>query len=207
MKTYSQYNQDKWLFENIFSDKENGEFIEIGADDGIDKSNTKLFEELGWTGLCIEASPSRYRLLKKNRNCICENVAVSDKDGECDFLDIAGYGKGLSGLVDQYDPAHQQRIKFEVQNPDNRGSQVIKVKTTTLKNLLNKHSMNKIDFCSIDTEGSEEQIVRGIDFDKVSIDVLLIENNYNKTSITEFLESVGYKKIKKLHIDDVYKKV
>ena len=205
MKTYSQYNQDKWLFENIFPDKENGVFIEIGADDGIDKSNTKLFEELGWTGLCIEASPARYKLLEKNRNCICENVAVSDRDGECDFLDIAGYGKGLSGLVDKYDPAHQQRIKLEIQNPGNNGAEVIKVKTTTLQSLLEKHNISKIDFCSIDTEGSEEQIIHAIDFSKVSIEVLLIENNYNNTSITKFLESVGYKKIKKLHIDDVYK--
>jgi len=207
MKTYSQYNQDTWLFENIFSDKENGVFVEIGADDGVDKSNTKLFEELGWTGLCIEASPMRYKLLEKNRNCICENVAVSDRDGECDFLDISGYGKGLSGLVDKYDPIHQQRIKFEIQNPRNNGSEVIKVKTTTLQSLLEKHNISKIDFCSIDTEGSEEQIIHGIDFDKVSIDVLLIENNYNKTSITKFLESAGYKKIRKLHIDDVYKKL
>ena len=207
MKTYSQYNQDTWLFENIFRDKKNGVFVEIGADDGVDKSNTKLFEELGWTGLCIEASPVRYKLLRKNRNCICENVAASDRDGECDFLDISGYGKGLSGLVDKYDPVHQQRVEFEIQNPANNGSEIIKVKTTTLQKLLEKHNLSKIDLCSIDTEGSEEQIVNGIDFDKVSIDVLLIENNYNKSSITKFLQSVGYKKIQKLHIDDVYKKI
>ena len=49
MKFYSQYRQDEWLYNNLFKDKKDGTFLEIGADDGIDKSNTKLFEDLGWS--------------------------------------------------------------------------------------------------------------------------------------------------------------
>ena len=71
MKFYSQYKQDEWLYNNHFKNKKNGTFLEIGADDGIDKSNTKFFEDLGWVGMCIEASPKRFKLLKNNRNCIC----------------------------------------------------------------------------------------------------------------------------------------
>ena len=64
MKFYSQYKQDEWLYNNHFKNKKNGTFLEIGADDGIDKSNTKFFEDLGWVGMCIEASPKRFKLLK-----------------------------------------------------------------------------------------------------------------------------------------------
>ena len=60
MKYYSQFGQDKWLNENIFKDKQDGFFLEIGADDGIDKSNTKLFEEKGGKGFAL--SPVHYVL-------------------------------------------------------------------------------------------------------------------------------------------------
>ena len=107
MKFYSQYNQDKWLYETYFKDKKNGVFLEIGADDGIDKSNTKFFEDtLNWTGMCIEPSPDRFKLLELNRQCVCENVAISNTVGSVEFLDISGWGKGLSGIVDKYDPKH-----------------------------------------------------------------------------------------------------
>ena len=41
MKFYSQFGQDKWLYENFFKNKKNGVFVEIGADDGIDKRDRK----------------------------------------------------------------------------------------------------------------------------------------------------------------------
>ena len=204
MKTYSQYNQDKWLLDNLFRNKKEGFFVEIGADDGIDKSNTKLFEDIGWNGLCIEPSFNRFQLLKNNRKCICENIAVSDDERECDFLDISGYGKGLSGLIEKYEPAHKQRIQKEIQNPNNTGSEIIQVKTTTLDSLIKKHKISYIDFCSIDTEGAELEIIKGINFNYITIDAFLIENNYNDQHIPKILEQQGYKKITKLAIDDVY---
>ena len=65
MKFYSQFEQDKWLFENHFKDKKKGFFLEIGADDGIDKSNTKFYEELGWNGMCIKLALRGLNYLKK----------------------------------------------------------------------------------------------------------------------------------------------
>ena len=136
MKFYSQYGQDKWLYEKYFKNKKNGVFLEIGADDGIDKSNTKFFEDIGWYGMCIEPSPKRFKLLENNRTCICENYALSNKVDEVDFMDISGWGKGLSGIVDSYDEKHKKRIEQEIKNPKNKGIEIIKVKTELLNNLL-----------------------------------------------------------------------
>lgn len=122
LKFYSQYKQDEWLYNNFFKDKENGVFLEIGADDGIDKSNTLFFEEqLGWKGMCIEPSPERFNMLKNNRKCICENYALSDEIKEVDFLDISGWGKGLSGIIEKYDNRHKIRIAEELNHPMNKG--------------------------------------------------------------------------------------
>ena len=206
MKFYSQYNQDKWLFENYFQNNKNGFFLEIGADDGIDKSNTKFYEELGWSGMCIEPSHKRFKLLEENRRCYCENYAVSDSVGEVEFLDISGWGKGLSGIVGKYDVRHKQRINQEVQHPQNRGNETIVVKTELLSNLLDKHGITEIDFCTIDTEGGEFDIIKTIDFNKYNFKIILIENNYKETNIRDYLADRGYKLVTTLTIDDVFVK-
>jgi FkbM family methyltransferase len=204
MKYYSQFGQDKWLNENIFKNKQDGFFLEIGADDGIDKSNTKLFEEKGWRGICIEPSPSRFNLLRENRSCIVENVAISDQEGEAEFLDIQGYGKGLSGIVSEYHGNHRTRIDLELKNTENKGSRILKVKTCTLNSIFTKYGLKKIDYCSIDTEGSEYKILKDFDFDNFASEVFLIENNYHDSKVDNILSKNSYKKIFSIKIDDVY---
>lgn len=206
MEYYSQFRQDEWLNNNYYKNKKNGVFLEIGADDGVDKSNTKFFEELWWTGICIEPSPDRFSKLITNRSCICENIAVFDKESEIDFLDISGWGKGLSGIVSSYDNQHVTRIGWELKNPENRGHNTIRVKTNTLNNILEKHNVFNIDFCTIDTEGSEYEILKDFDFDKFNIDIIIVENNYGLSNVRNLLESKGYELISKIEIDDVYKK-
>ena len=52
---YSQCGEDEFLNETIFFNKKNGKYIELGALDGIQYSNTKFFEDnLGWSGVLIE---------------------------------------------------------------------------------------------------------------------------------------------------------
>ncbi len=207
IKFYSQYGQDKFCYDKFFNDKV-GFFVEIGADDGIDKSNTYFFEkELGWNGLCIEPRTSAYDKLIFNRRCLCENVAVSSvsKDVPQDFLELEGWGKGLSGLVDHYDPRHLQRIKREQKHPQHVITKTIKVPVVSLQQLFDKHNIVHIDFLSIDTEGGELEILETLNWDQTSIDVICIENNYNY-SFEDFFKDKGYKKIQKLVIDEIYVK-
>ncbi len=203
IKFYSQYKQDQWLYNNYFKHNKNGIFLEIGADDGVRHSNTKFFEELGWSGMCIEASPKRFKLLVKNRNCICENYAVSDSIGEVKFMDISGYGTQLSGIIDKYDEEHINRIDEGIKQYSGK-KEIITVKTELLNNLLGKHHINEIDFCTIDTEGGEYDILKTIDFNTYNIKIILVENNYKDSKVNEFLLKNGYEKKCKLKIDDVY---
>jgi FkbM family methyltransferase len=204
-KYYGQYLQDRWLHENVFSDIRDGIFLEVGADDGVDKSNTIFFEkELGWNGICVEPSPRRFKLLRENRSCICENYAIADSQGEVEFMDISGYGKGLSGIVDSYDPQHRDRIEREIKHPDNQGYEMVQVSTIPLATLLNKHGITHVDFCTIDTEGSELQVLKSIDFGRCQFDIILVENNYEDNSVQEFLTGAGFEFETKVGIDDVY---
>jgi FkbM family methyltransferase len=204
-KYYSQYSQDRWLYKNLFSEKRNGTFVEIGADDGVDKSNTLFFEKnLSWGGICVEPSPKRFKLLSENRECICENYAIAESEGEVEFMDISGYGKGLSGIVDRYNPEHKDRIEEEINHPDNQGYEIIQVSTMPMSSLLEKNDISHVDFCTIDTEGSELQVLKSIDFERCQFDVLLVENNYEENSVEKFLGNIGFIFEIKVGIDDVY---
>jgi FkbM family methyltransferase len=201
----SQIGQDKFIDE-YFDKKEGLTFLDIGAHDGVSISNTFFLEkERKWKGICVEAQPSEFQKLKSNRDCTCVNVAVSDYNGETDFIYVEGYANMLSGISDDYNLSHMQRIRNEVSTYGG-AINTIKVPVRTLQNILDEHNTHKIDFCSIDTEGSEFNIIKSIDFDKTEIKVFIIENNYGEKTIEEFLVEKGYYLYKKIEWDDVFVK-
>ena len=115
MKYYSQYKQDQFLNENFFKNKRNGIFVDIGAYDGIELSNSYFFEKhLEWKGLCVEPIPSVFNKLIKNRNCFCEQVAAWKENDIKKFKIIEGYSETLSGLIDSYEDEHKKRIDSEI---------------------------------------------------------------------------------------------
>ena len=82
-----------------------------------------------------------------------------------------------------------------------------KCKVEILKNIFNKNKISKIDLAIIDVEGSEVELLSGIDFLKTSINYLCIES-YNFKRLDKFMKKKKYKLIKKIHREDyVYKKV
>lgn len=202
---YSQKGQDKFLNEIIFKSKRNGVFVEIGAHDGISFSNSYFFEKnLGWTGICIEPNPKIFNILLANRNCICERICISDSNSKKPFLLCDGYMLEMySGLLEDYDPRHLERINTEMQIFGG-DKQVIWVDCCTLQNLFEKNMITHVDFLSIDIEGGEKAAIQSIDFSAVTIDVIAIENNFNETELKKYLETKGY--VLKVHIgkDDIY---
>lgn len=199
----SQLGQDRFIDE-YFNKEEGLTFLDIGAHDGVTISNSFFLEKhRNWNGMCIEAQPNEFEKLKSNRNCICVNVAVSNFNGETDFTIVEGYANMLSGIPDDYNQTHLGRIKGEV-NHYGGSINTIKVPVKKLQTILDEHNLLEIDFCSIDTEGSEFNIVQSIDFDKTNIKVFIIENNYKEINIQEFLETKGYSLHKKLEWDDIF---
>lgn len=203
---YSQFQQDKYIFENFLSKTQNGVFVDIGADDGERFSNSYFFERNGYTGLCIEPRKSAFDKLIKIRNCYCENVAVDTETGSAKFLQLDGYGSGLSGIVKNYDPRHVTRISREIKHKDHKGTSHITVKTELLQDLLDRYQLFDIDLLSMDIEGHEFEILKTIDWDKINIKVITVENNYKEPYIRNFLESKGYKFKTRLVCDEIYYK-
>jgi len=202
---YSQIGQDAFLNRELFHEKEGGFFVDVGATDGLHFSNTLFFEKsMKWKGICIEPNPIEFaKLSKSDRTCIKENYAISAKEGETEFLAIDGYGKGLSGIIETYDPRHLQRIDREIQG-HNSTKHVFKVKTIRLQKLFDLHDITYVDYCSIDVEGAELQVLESIDYDKTYIKCFSIENNYGLEKETKLLQSKGYRLWKRIAWDDIF---
>jgi FkbM family methyltransferase len=206
MKFYSQNGQDKYLYNNHFKNKKNGFFVEVGADDGIDKSNTYFFENIGWNGICIEPSPVRFKELEKNRQCVLVNKPIADEKKQVEFLDISGWGKGFSGIIDSFHRKHQSRINKLENNPKYKGKKVVTLETIPLKEIFEQANVTKVDYCSIDVEGGELAVLKSIDFDKVDIYCFSLENNFNDQEPIEYLKSKGYKQVKQVGADLIFVK-
>lgn len=204
-KYYSQIGQDKFVDE-FFNKKLNGTFVDIGAHDGESSSNSLFLEKhRKWSGLCIEPGPDEYKKLEENRTSINVNCCVSDYDGESEFTYIKGYSNMLSGLSENYNNAHSARIDNEINSYGGKIEKII-MPVFKLQTLLDKHEILDIDYCSIDTEGTEYNIVTSIDFSKTNIKMFSIENNYNDNKIQLYLESKGYYLLTKLQWDDIFVK-
>lgn len=191
----SQDNQDKYLETNVFKGYKNGFFVDVGAHDGVSINNTLYFDKNNnWTGINIEPIKSVYDRLVSNRpNNINLNCAVCNKDGETEFLCNTGYTEMISGIKDTFDQRHLQRLENENRQMGST-TQVITVNTKKLETICDEHNISHIHYLSIDVEGAEFEVIKSINFDKVFIDVIGFENNYNDVSvpIVEYLENKNF---------------
>jgi FkbM family methyltransferase len=184
LKFQGEYFQDMIAF--CFLEKiKKGFYLDIGANDGISGSNTYIFEQIGWDGICIEPQPNVYKMLKKYRKCNSYNVALSSKKNDSvDFYKTTA--NALGGFGD--DMSEEQKTRIE-----NYGKfETIKVKTMTFDEIMNNYpNIKHIDFLSLDVEGHELSILKTINFQKYSFGFLTIEKN-NSEKIKQIMKENNY---------------
>ena len=187
MKSFSHIDSkgnflDKKLYNNFqLFRKHNGIYIEIGANDGIIQSNTLMYEKyLNWKGILIEPSPNVFEKCKQNRsdknffmNCACvedDNIKTvqGDFNGNC-----------MSSV-------NADRV---VENKN----KMITISTKTLTSIINESGFTEIDFFSLDVEGYELNVLKGLDFELYRPKYILIEI-YTKDykNILKFMQEKKY---------------
>jgi FkbM family methyltransferase len=171
--SYSQLEQDLWVL-NTLNSKKNGYFVEIGAHNGVDLSNTYMFEKYyNWNGMCIEANPHTYNDLIKNRKCVCVNA----------LLDSGNYTKSLNCIGEMSFISNENNSSFVKKLEDNLVSNnikydVIKQNTCSLESVFNSYDVpDIIDYMSIDIEGMEYDVLKVFPFSKYHINTLTVEHN------------------------------
>jgi len=170
--------------------KTNGYFVEFGATDGIKFSNSMLLESAyGWTGILAEPGKNWHKALKANRNAIIETRCVWEKSEQ-----ILEFNETESGELSTLEMFSSGDMHASSRISGKRYD----VETISLQDLLETNNAPKdIDYLSIDTEGSEFQILRGLDFDKFGFNFISCEHNFTESreKVRELLETNGYLRI------------
>lgn len=186
-KSRAQLQQDLLA---LFIADEPGFFVEFGATDGVLRSNTFLLEsEFGWTGILAEPAKVWHENLKSNRSCAIDFRCVSGfSDEERTFIEVDG--AEYSTLAEYVDSDNH--------GPDRINAKSYAVRTVSLMELLDSHSAPRfIEYLSIDTEGSEMEIISRFDFSKYKFGLISIEHNFstNREVVCEILVENGYFRI------------
>jgi FkbM family methyltransferase len=191
--------QQDMLLHMHFGDKVGGVYVDVGSVDGFSFSNTYFFERnLNWTGICVEPNEASLEVLKRVRaRAHVYNVCVSNITSSEDFLQCTGYTRMLSGLLSTMNPEHHARIAREtLQHGGSR--RVVKVQVLLLADILAAHSISHVDLLSIDTEGAELEVLLGIEWENVTISVIILEmldpTSPDSTQIDEYLRMRGYRR-------------
>ena len=196
MTFYSQLGQDKNVLE-YYAQKKDGYFVEIGAYDGIDLSNTYALELLGWKGICVEPLPSCYESLTQNRTCKTYNVAVDKVGGRVLEFIVADMLSGDLARIDKPRVADTYGLLNRISVP-----------TMNFTDLLdNACAPSHMEFLSLDTEGSEYDILLGLDFKKYSFGYISVEHNFKepaRSNIKAILLENGYVYKQENNWDDDY---
>ena len=166
---------------------QNGFFVEFGACDGLFVSNTFLLEtEFHWAGILCEPARIWHKDLKANRTCHISTFAVgSESEKKIQFTEYVSPGLSRSG--NRSPTGENGRIKKRYF-----------VESITLLDLLEKFNAPKeIDFISIDTEGSELEILQNFNFSKYRISSFAVEHNYgpDQNLVIDLMFKNGYHRV------------
>jgi len=169
---------------NLFKNNliEQGIFVEAGGSHPVDQNNTLLLEQNGWTGLVVEPKKDFNHLYSTMRpKTILENYVLVDFNYNSNKIkgDFRHYMMG--GIINTFNMSDWQEDEHDC---------------CTLQSLLDKHGLSEIHFLSLDTEGSEEGILKGIDFKKTFIHMIVMEC-HGETTTFKWLENLNYTLIRK----------
>lgn len=165
----------------------NGFYIECGANDGVNQSNTWYFEKtLGWKGLLIEPVEEVFDELKKNRS----------KRNFFFKRALRPFSYKNKNVFLKINPKDSLSTRSTTDDIDSRVQ--IKVQSSNLNFLLDKIKAPKIiDFFSLDVEGDEFQVLKGINFKKYTFSYILVES-YELKKLKNFFNNYNYKYVKKM---------
>ena len=198
----AQLKQDLFVLSEL-GFKKGGFFVEFGATNGIDLSNSYLLEKkFGWHGILAEPATCWHSDLKNNRTShIDTNVVWTESNATLVFNEVEEKELSTINMFSNSDFHKETRKK----------GKIYEVRSISLLDLLKKYNAPKhIDYLSIDTEGSEYEILLNFDFEEYDFKIITCEHNHTpeREKIFSLLTQKGYirKHTKRSRWDDWYVK-
>ena len=172
--------------------KRDGFFVEFGAANGVDLSNTFLLERsFGWKGIVAEPAKGWHAALRQNRECAVDTRCVWAASGET--IEFAETSEPEYSTVRNLVGVEDGNEAFRA------AATVYDVATVSLNDLLSEHSApSRIDYLSIDTEGSEYEILQAFDFTSRDVRVITVEHNFDRVRrarVYDLLAGHGFRRV------------
>ena len=193
------------MADDYFKEKNNGFYIDVGCHQPYLNNNTYILYKRGWRGINIDldfGSVDMFNFFRKDDINIQAAVSNSVNTKNLYFFHNRSAINTLSckeGL---------------------KAKEVKKIETTTLNKILNntKYKNQEIDFLSIDVEGTEIDVLQGLDFEKYKPKLVVLEfidnnikefyhqkiSNILNSQLNKFMENQNYKLVNWIHDDLVY---
>ena len=189
----AQLKQDLWVMDNSSMP---GYFLEIGAFHPENLSNTCFLEREGWHGVCVEPMPHGDWSTRPNTTLLQEVITSDGR--EVSFVN----GNELGGIEEyiSYYSDHANKMKSKPR---------VKLTSITPRQLLEQvNAPHTIDYLSLDTEGSELEILTYFPFDDYTVRLITVEHNFEepkRSQIRKLLENKGFVHDQACAWDDFYK--
>ena len=184
----SQLGQDLFAYIETLDSKSNY-FVEIGATNGKDLSNTFLLEkEFGWEGILLEPAKIWADDLINNRDCQIDFRAIYPTSNKTlDFIEVKKTKNSTAALSHIKELGYKKNLRNSIQ---------YEVETVSINDLLYHYKApDVIDYLSIDIEGNEFNILKTLDLEKRRINVITVEHSFRKRdrkNIYNLLSKKGY---------------
>lgn len=210
MNFYAEFNTDKIIREKYFPNYEyKGLIVEVGGATPEFLSMSKHFKDNGWRSIIIEPNPTFVKQHKEVGNEVYEFAcSYEDKDGEFTIVhqEVNAYG----GVVTDHSFSsidvkqnYLDRTKFILTE---RNSKKIKVKIKKLDTILSELNINKIDILSIDVEGWEIEVMKGLNTINIDCKLIVVENFLHDNVYENYFEGIGYYLSDTINYNQIYLK-
>lgn len=193
-------NREKLLVREFFNNKRKGIFVEVGANepDAVLSQSYHLENDLDWSGILIEPIDYLYELNRETRaNAIAYKAACTSpgKTGKLTLhipIENGADVHGHAGLELEIDHAEQRTIRKQ------------EVDAVTLSSILEKGNIKEIDLLSIDVEGAELDVLKGLDFDRYRPKLILLEDRMVYLNKHFYLKRHGYHPVRRTGFNNWY---
>ncbi|WP_296584374.1 FkbM family methyltransferase [Xanthobacter sp.] len=156
-----------------------GIFVEVGAYDPVFQSQTLHLELIGWRGLLVEPVPEFAENLRRARQAQVVQCA-------CVAPEAVGPGRvallerrGSSTII--FDP---RKVRPE--------DMVIEVPAATLDSVLEGAGVSIIDFLSVDVEGAEPDVLKGVTLSRFQPKLVVVDDRERFGETCAVLRSGNY---------------
>ena len=193
--SHSQLFQDLFVLFKL-GNKRKGRFLEFGATNGKELSNSYLLEKnFEWEGILAEPSPQWEKSLKENRpRTKIINECIYSESGK--MIDFFVSKKGVFSTINEFKESDIESMPGNTKARNEEGF-TVKVPTISLNDVFIKHfNGEKIDYMSVDTEGSELLILSKFNFEKYGPKIVTVEHNFTSAqkNLDNLFEENNYKR-------------